>query len=247
VPLMQRTEPLARRGSVTAIALLEHTPNGFAALTWQAGQLRVVLTLTGLAPGSLHPLRVQAGTCQHEGALLLALPQVAANAQGQAALSVSVPAGSPVPKRAIVAVDNGPGRTTAAQAQTIACGPIQMHDGQAFVVLGSASAVNQAVAGVAQLALVGTTLTIRLRLSGLQPGSQHAAHIHAGSCSQTGAVLLPFPLLHADDQGQIARVLTFAHIRAIPTSGWALNVHLGATLPTQTLFDPIACGNVTPL
>jgi hypothetical protein len=54
----------------------------------------------------------------------------------------------------------------------------------------------------------GKALTATLHLSGLQPGSNHAAHIHAGACSSRGKILYPFNNVVADAAGNGIAVTT---------------------------------------
>ena len=99
--------------------------------------------------------------------------------------------------------------------------------------------------GMAQLSLSGTTLTVKLTLSGLEPNSAHAAHIHTGSCESQGAVVYPLMPVMADASGNATVMTTINNVSSIPGSGWYVNVHHSTALSTQTGFDPIACGNVT--
>lgn len=84
-------------------------------------------------------------------------------------------------------------------------------------------------------------LTATLHLSGLQPGSIHAAHIHAGTCSSMGKILHPFNNVVADAAGNGTSVTTINNMAGgIPATGWNITVHSGPTAQTGTLL----CGNV---
>lgn len=84
-------------------------------------------------------------------------------------------------------------------------------------------------------------LTATLYLSGLQPQSNHAAHIHAGSCSKEAPILYVFKNVVADAAGNGTSVTTIAHVTGgIPAMGWDVTVHRGSTAQTSTLL----CGNV---
>ena len=96
----------------------------------------------------------------------------------------------------------------------------------------------------AHLTLSGSTLTVTLTLTGLQPGSSHAAHIHAGSCQSQGAVVHPLNNVIADRSGNYHGTTTIQKVSSLPGSGWYVNVHSSTDLSTQTGFNPIACGNV---
>lgn len=84
-------------------------------------------------------------------------------------------------------------------------------------------------------------LTAALHLSGLQPGSNHAAHIHADTCSSIGKILYPLKNVIADAAGNATSVTTINNIAGgIPASGWNIAVHQGPTAQTGEFF----CGNI---
>jgi len=84
-------------------------------------------------------------------------------------------------------------------------------------------------------------LTATLHVSGLQPRSNHAAHIHTGTCASLGRVLYPFRNVIADAAGNGVSTTTINNVTGgIPASGWNVTVHTGATAQTASLL----CGNV---
>ncbi|MBO0782843.1 MAG: superoxide dismutase family protein [Ktedonobacteraceae bacterium] len=84
-------------------------------------------------------------------------------------------------------------------------------------------------------------LTVTLHLSGLPPGSTHAAHIHAGTCSAKGNILYPFKNVVANATGNVSTTVTTKNVTSgIPDTGWNITVHQGATAETGDLL----CGNV---
>ena len=84
-------------------------------------------------------------------------------------------------------------------------------------------------------------LTATLHLNGLQPGSNHAAHIHTGTCSSMGRILYPFKNVVADTVGNVVSTTTIPNvIGGIPATGWNVTVHKGPTPQTGDLL----CGNV---
>jgi hypothetical protein len=84
-------------------------------------------------------------------------------------------------------------------------------------------------------------LTATLQLSGLQPGSNHAAHIHAGNCSTEGKMLYPFNNVVADTAGNGISITTIDNITGgIPASGWDVTVHSGPTAEAS----PLLCGEI---
>jgi hypothetical protein len=235
-----------------AIAILMHAPVGTADLIWFQKQqtLTVKLRISGLAPNSTHPAHVHLGTCQTPGAILFMLPPLVANAVGQANLSTTIEHVASLPRGPwLINIHNGPTMQTALEQQAIACAPISLKSTssieQEYLDLQGTGAPNEAASGVAWLSLSRTgVLTVRVGVRGLAPGSVHAVHVHAGSCAEEGKVLFPLNPLVADAHGVATETMTFPHVTAIPAHGWYVNVHFGAAVNTQQLFNPIMCGDV---
>jgi len=243
-------------GGTSATATLKHQPQGSASLTWDhtSHMLSVQLTLTGLAPGSIHPVQINQGSCSKSGEhdkALYPLVNLSADSHGMASMTskVSVPDGIPA-SGWYVAVHNGPGLSNSDQAQSIACGDVVNHDtslrsSQAVqVTLQPTDAANQNASGEAQLTLSGHTLKVALTLSGLAPKSEHMAHIHAGTCASQGSVIYSLTPIKADASGKASVTTTIQNVMTIPAQGWYINVHDSTDISTQTGFDPIACGDV---
>jgi hypothetical protein len=84
-------------------------------------------------------------------------------------------------------------------------------------------------------------LTATVHLSGLQPESSYANHIHAGDCSVEGKMLYPFNNVVTDAAGNGIATTTINNITdGIPASSWSITVHRGATAEAGRLL----CGNV---
>jgi len=242
--------------ATTATATLKHVPNGTADLSWDPGShmLTVKIALVGLAPSSIHPSHIHAGSCSNQGSVIHPLQNIVADAHGVATATtmVSVPQGIPA-NGWYVNVHNGPGLSPSDQFLPIVCGDVSNSNTSTtaaqsvHVTLTSApgASTGEAVSGMAQLSLSGKTLTVKLTLSGLEPNSAHAAHIHSGSCESQGAVVYPLTPVKADATGNASVTITINNVSSIPSSGWYVNVHHSTALATQTGFDPIACGNVT--
>ena len=88
--------------------------------------------------------------------------------------------------------------------------------------------------------------TVKLTVKHLKAKSAHPAHIHLGRCGSNGApgaVLHPFPVIYAGNNGigvvSISFAGTFTHKK------WAVNVHTGPGLAPASEYKVIACGNVT--
>lgn len=84
-------------------------------------------------------------------------------------------------------------------------------------------------------------LTATVYLTGLQPGSSYANHLHAGDCSTGGKMLYPFNNVVTDATGNGTATTTINNITGgIPASGWDIMVHTGPTAEASRLL----CGNV---
>lgn len=242
--------------ATTATATLKHVPNGTADLSWDptSHMLTVKIALVGLAPSSMHPSHIHTGSCSNQGNVIYPLQNIVADAHGvgMATTMVSVSKGIPA-SGWYVNVHNGPGLSPSDQFLPIVCGDVSnasistTSGVSVHITLNAApgASAGETVSGMAQLSLAGTTLMVKLTLSGLEPNSAHAAHIHAGSCESQGAVVYPLTTVMADASGSATVMTTINNVSSIPASGWYVNVHHSTALSTQTGFDPIACGNVT--
>lgn len=243
----------ASRNVTYAHATLSHTPYGTADLLWSSStkDLTVTVKLYGLAPKSVHPMHIHMGTCQSNGIVKYTLNDAVANAAGYALSATTIPdVQNGIPnKEWYVNVHNGPGLTTSAEFLPIACSEVinPSRGTSVHMHLGSTSAANQAVSGVAHLTLKNGDLKVVLTLHNLVSGTTHAAHIHAGTCQKQspGTVVYALPYIKSDRSGNATISTTIHHVGNIPAHGWYINVHRSVNLTTQTGFDPIACGNVS--
>ncbi|HEX6481004.1 MAG TPA: CHRD domain-containing protein [Ktedonobacteraceae bacterium] len=242
----------------TASATLKHVPVGTANIGWDPTShgLTVKLSLVGLAPSSTHPANINSGSCVKKGPVVYPLNNVLADARGVGSSTTVINNVKTIPASGwFVNVHNGPGLATPDEAVSIACNDLALPNVSTTKTLSvqvplnaaPGSAGSEMASGTARLALSGSTLTVKLTLSGLQPHSSHAAHIHAGSClNQGGAVIYPLTNVVAGATGNASETTTIKNVKSIPASGWYVNVHYGTNISTQTGFNPIACGNVTP-
>ncbi|HZS76133.1 MAG TPA: CHRD domain-containing protein [Ktedonobacteraceae bacterium] len=250
------TTPTTSKTTTTATATLKHVPTGSADLSWDpvSQMLTVKISLVGLAPNSTHPAHIHAGSCKNQGAVVYPLQNVVADAHGVGTSTTKVSLSKGIPANGwYLNVHNGPGLSPSDQFLPIVCGDItnlSISTTSGVTVHLALTAPPQAstgenVSGTAQLTLTGTTLTVKLTVSGLEPNSSHAAHIHAGSCESQGNVVYPLTVIKADASGNATVTTTINNVSSIPASGWYVNVHHSTNLSTQTGFDPVACGNVT--
>jgi hypothetical protein len=199
----------------------------------------------------MHPSHIHAGSCSKKGSIVYPLAKVVADAHGVASATtmVDVPGGIAA-TGLYLDVHNGPGLTTDDQRLSIVCGDISNSNHsntvQVMMLTASPGSAGETVSGTAQLGLSGQTLTVTLTVSGLEPNSSHAAHIHLGSCESQGDVKYALKTVKADASGKATVTTEIPNVASIPGSGWYVNVHHSTALSTQTGFDPVACGDVVP-
>lgn len=232
---------------------LQHSPLGTASLSLDTAAkiLTVKIHLMGLAPNSTHPAHIHMDSCttSEPETIKYQLTNVAADANGQGTSTTvlnNIPA---IPATGwYIKVHNGPGVATKAEHEEIACATVMNPNGatSVHVPFGSTGDPNEHATGTATLTLTNNVLTVSLDVSGLAPNSAHAAHIHAGDCTNTAGVLYDMTPLTADANGHAKKVSTFTGVTSIPATGWDINVHYSTDLTNQTGYNPILCGNVVP-
>ncbi len=250
------TSTSAASSSTSATATLKHAPNGTANITWDPASqgLTVKISLVGLAPSSTHPAHIHSGSCAKQGAVVYPLQNVVADAHGVGSSTTVIKDVKTLqPTGWYLNIHNGPGLSPADQFLPIVCSdltfsnisPTSSLSVQVPLTAAPGSSASESASGTAHLTLSGSTLTVKLTLTGLQPGTSHAAHIHAGSCESQGAVVHPLNNVVADSSGNYNGTTTIKNVSSLPGSGWYVNIHYSTDLSTQTGFNPIACGNVT--
>jgi hypothetical protein len=154
-----------------------------------------------------------------------------------------------VPTSHVVAIETVQGGNETRASYLLACGPIASTKSagstSGSVTLGPvAGTANGAVSGSATLALASGSLTITVKVSGLVPGSTHAAALHLGSCQWVDAVLYDLPKLAADNNGNASSSITINHAQPVSASNnWYIAVDYASTV-NRSYPMPISCGNV---
>mgnify|MGYP001032313757 FL=1 len=247
---------LATPTRITTTVRLRPQPVGTATVfEIRGGRVAARLELTGLAPGIAHEVDIQSGSCDVLAAPVVQLPRVTADSAGR--VSAEVVSGATMPKlrtaSLMVHLGDDPADPTA--NLPIACINLGAWNGKTITrPFTPLSGQHQYVWGTASFRYNGSTqtLAVRVKVSGLQPYSQHAAHLHTGSCAAQGAVVLMLPDLVANRQGVASATDTLTKVAMPPHTGSEyLNLHLGATSQIVTsagqptmLFQPLACGAV---
>ncbi|HEU5228459.1 MAG TPA: CHRD domain-containing protein [Ktedonobacteraceae bacterium] len=245
------------RSDDEAHATLRHTPHGTALLFWNSNThaLTVTIAVSGLQSNTTHPAHIHMGVCATNGPIIIPLSDVKADAGGDAISTTTIPnvmGGIPATGW-FINVHTGPTLADGG-ATPITCGDIINHNTSTnhlqFVItrLGDTTGPNQNASGSARITLNDGTLTVKVNVTGLVPGSMHAEHIHLGSCERQvpGNVMFALNPLVADANGNATATTVFKNVNmnSIPDHGWYVNVHFSTDLTTQVGFDPITCGDV---
>jgi hypothetical protein len=246
--------------SSPVIVALGDQPSGTVTLSWdpQTKNVSAKLQMVGFTPGSSHAMHIHQGSCAAQGDVLVPFPDVTANGGGAIDTTVT----SSQPSAAGLAAGTflnihlasapqmgGPGSLgytpiscadiTPAVSTTVTMAPLpqpgQHPQGSATLTYDPAK----------------KTLSVALTASGLVAGSDHAVHIHLGSCDSQGAVKYPLDDLVASPAGTAETTTVIQNVdQAPPATGWYVNVHLGSSSQIEqngqpTLyFQPIICGNI---
>jgi hypothetical protein len=95
----------------------------------------------------------------------------------------------------------------------------------------------------------GRSITVMIKASGFVPGSTHAAHVHSGTCTNQGSVVVMLPDLTADVNGSVSATDTVP-VSSEPQGPLYINIHEGNSntilangMPTLA-FRPLLCADV---
>lgn len=88
-----------------------------------------------------------------------------------------------------------------------------------------------------------TSLTVELKISGLQASSIHVSHIHMGSCAARGGIKYALNPVTADSQGGADTKSTVKASYPPKTGSWYVVVHVGPDM-SGTNSRYLLCGNL---
>jgi hypothetical protein len=237
--------PSGGASSDRASAKLVHVPDGTADVEYDPGArtLTVAVHVTGLMAGETLAVRIRRGGCSTPaGDVLDSLGPAVADAHGVVDGIARVPGVEAVPTTA--ALEYLPAAAAGGVAQAVVCGDLSGQTGS--VRLGPGATAQTGPSGTATLALDSgaRTLTVRLVVQGLAPGTWHPAHIHDGRCAAQGPMAYALPALKADAEGRAVLHATLSGVTRI--GRWYVSVHHGPGLAGPGAA-PLTCGDVDPL
>ncbi len=220
-----------------------------------AGRLAIDLNAFGVTPGSAHEVDLSTGLCgATTGGTGVHAVRASQSGQLRASFQVAKSKSQKVASLSLLLGTPGASGGGVSPSRVIACANIpQPLQSTAQVALRSRLGWSSHLTGSFTLTYdaAAKTLTVAVSARGFAPGSTHAAHIHAGSCQQQGAVVYMLADLVADASGDIHATRTLSGVTsAPPTRGWYLNIHLGNSNqilsngnPTLA-FQPFLCADV---
>jgi Cu/Zn superoxide dismutase len=103
--------------------------------------------------------------------------------------------------------------------------------------------IKTTAAGMIAVTTQPGSLTVELKITGLQPTSSHVNHIHVGSCQSRGGIKFALNQVVADGQGD-ADIKTTVTAKYPPASGtWYVVVHAGPDMQGSNATY-LLCGNL---
>ncbi len=87
------------------------------------------------------------------------------------------------------------------------------------------------------------SVSIELKITGLQPNSSHVSHIHIGSCQQVGNISLALNQVVADGNGEADTRSTLTATYPPASGSWYVVVHAGPDMQ-GTNASYLLCGNL---
>jgi len=87
------------------------------------------------------------------------------------------------------------------------------------------------------------SVSIELKITGLQPNSSHVSHIHIGSCQQVGNISLALNQVVADGNGDADTKSTLTASYPPASGTWYVVVHAGPDMQ-GTNASYLLCGNL---
>lgn len=103
--------------------------------------------------------------------------------------------------------------------------------------------INTTASGTITLIAQPSSLSVELKITGLQPNSSHVSHIHVGSCVQRGNISLALNQVVADGQGDADTKSTLTASYPPAAGTWYVVVHAGPDMQ-GTNASYLLCGNL---
>ena len=103
--------------------------------------------------------------------------------------------------------------------------------------------IKTTASGTITLIAVPHSVSIELKITGLQPNSSHVSHIHIGSCQQVGNISLALNQVVADGNGEADTRSTLTATYPPASGTWYVVVHAGPDMQGSNA-SYLLCGNL---
>jgi hypothetical protein len=236
-------------------ATLAKAPTGQAHLTYDRNtqNLTIQTTLNTLAPNSPHAMNIRTGNCVSTGPVIVTLPNVTADAAGNVNTSSTQMVQPPTQPSSgwYIEVTNGIG-SSVYDTLNLVCANVTSVQGGAGQPQSSNVQFTQGVgpsmnaSGNATFTLANNQVTVKLTVTGLEPGSTHAAFVSQGTCqNQSTQKVFGLSQLNGDNSGNASSTTVISNVSSAPSTAWYVIVTRGTNLNSFLDAAPITCGNVT--
>jgi hypothetical protein len=243
----QQAAPAPAPARDVASPRMHPAPTGTLAITHgEGGGTAIHFEVTGVQPGSVHPVRVGARGCDPEGKTTVAV--VTADETGSISADVSLDPGTgqgpdPFATGALgVELAVGPGDRDPVEAASLACADVGPGRIPRLAPAPAFSATQVSVQMSYDRA--ARILTVHVKAAGLEPGTRHPNHVHTGQCDSEGPVREVLTTLVADARGVAEATTSIPQSDGIKPGAWYVAVHRGPGLDSQSQYALLACGDV---
>ncbi|TMC98574.1 MAG: CHRD domain-containing protein [Chloroflexi bacterium] len=103
--------------------------------------------------------------------------------------------------------------------------------------------IKTVASGTITLIAAPHSVSIELKITGLQPNSSHVSHIHIGSCQQVGNISLALNQVVADGNGEADTRSTLTATYPPASGTWYVVVHAGPDMQGSNA-SYLLCGNL---
>ena len=241
-------------GSPVNVAL-GNQPSGAVTLSWgpPTKNVSAKLQMVGFTPGSSHAMHIHQGSCASQGDVVVPFPDVTANDGGAIDTTVtsSQPSAAGLAAGTFLNIHLAPAAQMGSPGSLgytpISCADITPAAASAALTMAPLPEPGQHPQGSAKLTYdpAKKALSVAVTASGLVAGSDHAGHIHLGSCDSQGAVKYPLDDLVASPTGAAETTTVVQNVdQAPPASGWYVNVHHGPDFSAPANAPSDSCGDL---
>jgi hypothetical protein len=197
-------------------------------------------------------MNIRTGNCVSTGPVIVALPNVTADASGNVNTSSSQMVQPPTQPSSgwYIEVTNGIG-SSSFDTLDLVCANITSVQGGAGQPQNSTVQFTQGVgpsmnaSGKATFTLNQTQLTVVLTVQGIEASATVPAFVIQGTCqNQTNQKVIGLNALTADSSGNATSTTVISNATPTPSTAWYVVVRRGTSTTSSLDLSPIACGPV---